>query len=79
VSLLDELGASEDTGPQTSAPGGVLDDLTGRSRDGDIDKADEETQEAAKQQLGEAALVAFKGNDPRAIYQAILDIISNEG
>lgn len=76
MSLFDEL-AEDDTGPRPR--GSVVDELTGKTPDDEADAAEEETRQAAQQELGEQALVAIKGNDAKALYKALADILANEG
>lgn len=78
MSLLEELGAdADDTGPHRR--GSVVDELTGKDSEGEADAAEEETRAAAKEELGQEALTAVKGNDAKALYEVIAKIAANEG
>jgi hypothetical protein len=77
VSILDELDESGDSGAH-KAPS-VLDDLTGLDKDDEADAAEKETADAAKSEIGQELHVAIKGNDPKAIYEAVAKVIANEG
>jgi hypothetical protein len=77
VSILDELTEGEESGAH-KAPS-VLDELTGLDKDDEADAAEKETAEAAKSEIGQELHVALKGNDPKAIYEAVAKVIANEG
>jgi hypothetical protein len=79
MSILDELDEAGDTGPHSRKGLSVLDELTGLDKDDEADKAEEETRQQAAEELGQEALMAIKGNDAKALYKALADILANEG
>ena len=78
MSILDELTEGEESGAH-KAPPSVLDEMTGLDKDDEADAAEKETAEAAKSEIGQELHVALKGNDPKAIYEAVAKVIANEG
>lgn len=81
MSIFDELaGDTEEHGSGSSVrPKSIVDELTGKDGDDEADAAEKETQAQAQDELGQAALVAIKGNDAKALYRALADILANEG